>query len=275
MSTAQKQDLVIFSDHSVLSRELFSKDLHHVLFVTHKLGTAPSWLINALVETQVLGFPATLNESHAAAVNRASNRKITDSKCATVASFIHNRGFFTSALKKLKVDAECYNIIDYMTDFVLKNYGKPASKVLSSLLEELSNESATSELLILEQPELLVHLLNITSDQLHLELINPLIKKFPLLVVVSYTEAYENVPSDSNEKLSSDMIEQIRFCNSCFFKSAAVLGLKPLATGHASDVSGTLTITRGGASLSHLEVHVVENEYLFLTQKDTTKLFYR
>lgn len=227
------------------------------------------------METQVLGFPATLNESHAAAVNRASNRKITDSKCATVASFIHNRGFFTSALKKLKVDAECYNIIDYMTDFVLKNYGKPASKVLSSLLEELSNESATSELLILEQPELLVHLLNITSDQLHLELINPLIKKFPLLVVVSYTEAYENVPSDSNEKLSSDMIEQIRFCNSCFFKSAAVLGLKPLATGHASDVSGTLTITRGGASLSHLEVHVVENEYLFLTQKDTTKLFYR
>lgn len=275
MSAVQKQDLIIFSDHSVLCNELFSKDQHHVFFVTHKLGTAPTWLISALMETRILGSPLTLNESQTTAVNRATVREMGSENSLTIASLIHNQDFFTSALNRLKVDPRRYTVVDYLTDFVLQRHNVSGSKVISAILEELTRVNANSDMLILEQPELLMPLLNLTSDELHLNLINPLIKKFPLLVIVSYTEAYDNAAPDYSERQSSDLIEQVRFFNSCFFKSAVVLGLKPLATGRAKDVTGTLTITRGGTPLSNLSVHVVENEYLFHSQKDSTKLFYR
>ncbi|SCU86766.1 LANO_0C09142g1_1 [Lachancea nothofagi CBS 11611] len=277
MTTVQKQELSVFDDHSTLSKALFEQGEHHVLFVTSKLGTSPPWLINALVETQVFGAPLTLNESSSSAANRAHSRlpiANSDKKAAIIASWLHSSDYFHSALGKLKIDQNRYQVHDYLTDFVLKNHDKPASKVLKSLIQELTMQSAT-DLLILEQPELLMHLLNITSDVLHLDFINPLTRIIPVVVIVSYTESYDNPGADSTERLSPDMIEQIRFLNGCFFKSIVVFGIKPLMTGRAKDITGTLTISRGGASLSHLPINVAENEYLFHTQKDATKLFYR
>ncbi|SCV02446.1 LAME_0H00716g1_1 [Lachancea meyersii CBS 8951] len=284
MSAVQKQELSLFSDHSVLTKALFQQNEHHVIYVTHKLGTSPSWLMNALIETQVFGSPLSLNESHASAVNHASSRVPVQRsgfssngrrKAATIASWIHDSEFFHTALGKLKIDPASYQIQDYLTDFVLKNHGKPASRVLKSLVEELTSTQSQSDLLLLEQPELLMHLLNVSSDELHLDFINPLARAVPLMVIVSYTESHENPGAEALEHLAHDLIEQIRFQTGCVFKSIAVLGIKPLATGRAKDVTGTLTITRGGAETSHLAIDIAENEYLFHTQKDTTKLFYR
>ncbi|SCU79517.1 LADA_0B01222g1_1 [Lachancea dasiensis] len=278
MTSVQKQDLRLFDDHSVLSQSLFRPENHHALFVTHKLGTSPAWLINALLETHILGAPLTLNESQASAINTANRRlanAVTRStKNTAIASWVHNSEFFHSALGKLKIDPSRYKVHDYLSDFVLKYHGKTGQKILKNLVQELTAEPKP-DFLILEQPELLLHLLNISSDELHLDFINQLTKIIPLIVIVSYTEAYDNPGTDTSERISANMIEQIRFSNGCVFKSIAVLGIRPLKTGRAKDVTGTLTITRGGASLSHLPIEVAENEYLFQTQKDTTKLFYR
>ncbi|CEP64020.1 Elongator subunit ELP6 LALA0_S10e00408g [Lachancea lanzarotensis] len=280
MASVQKQELTLFSDHSVLAESLFEKDVHQIILITHKLGTSPIWLVNALVETLVFGAPLTLNESHSGAVNRARTRTTSQDtnrirKAVTIASWIHNDEFYHSAFGKLKIDPSNYSINDYLTDFVLKNHGKPASKVLKSIVQELLSAQSQTGLLVLEQPELLMHLLNISSDELHLDFINPLARAVPLLVVVSYTESYDNPGTEAAEQVPRDTVEQIRFHTGCFFKSIAVLGIKPLATGRAKDITGILTICRGGATTSHLPVDVVENEYLFHTQKDTTKLFYR
>ncbi|SCU86435.1 LAFA_0E00738g1_1 [Lachancea sp. 'fantastica'] len=284
MSNVQKQELTLFSDHSVLAGSLFEKDEHHVILVTHKLGTSPSWLMNALVETKVFGAPLTLNESHNSAMNRArtktaslETRRIDNriKRAVTVASWVHSGEFYHSAFGKLKIDPSNYIIKDYLTDFVLKHHGKPASRVLKSLVQELTSTQSHSDLILLEQPELLMHLLNISSDELHLDFINPLARAVPLLIIISFTESYDNPGTETSEQVPCDAVEQIRFQTGCVFKSIAVLGIKPLATGRAKDITGILTISRGGATTSHLPVDVAENEYLFHTQKDTTKLFYR
>lgn len=269
MSNVQRQDLTIFNDQSVLSKSLFTEGLSHLLFVTHRLGTSPSWLINAITESYIYGIPFSLNESDTS----AANRKAVCTRPLVIASFIHESAYFTSSLNKLKIDSSQYRILDFLTDFALKYTGNPKEKVLTELINCLSKQSG--RILILEQPELLIPLLNITSDELHLNFINPLMKMFSVVVLVSSVEGYENTNADSGEYQKKDMIDMIRYTHSCFHKSIVLLALKPLDTGRANDITGTLRITKGGASPSRLPVHVVENEFLFHSQRDSTKLFYR
>ena len=114
-------------------------------------------------------------------------------------------------------------------------------------------------------------LFKISSDDLQLKLINPLMRRCSLLIMITSTENFDN---DMPENFGKDTVECVRFTTSSFHKAIAVLSVKPLDTGKANDVTGTLTITRGGALLES-SIAIVENEYLYHTLKDSTTLFYR
>lgn len=274
MSSIQKQELVLFSDHSVISQQLFLGEHHNIIFLTHRLGTSSSWLINALVEANILGTPYSLNESSSAATTKTGARSSRDSvkTPVAIASFIHEATHFGASLNKLNIDSSRFEILDLLTDFVARNLGKPSDKILSELLQRFAACSGT---ILLEQPELLMSLFCISSDELHLKFITPLAKKCSLLVIVSSVEGFDNEFPESSGGFQRDIIEFTKFPITCFHKSIALLSLKPLDTGRAKDVTGTLRIIRGGASAKHLPIHVVENEYLYYTQKESTKLFYR
>lgn len=264
MTSLQKQDLNIFSDHSVISKELCNGSSHDMIFLTSSPSNSPFWLINALIETQVLGVPYSLNTESTYSNNLKSSRGVS------IGSFIHDAKHFTNALSKLKIPPDAYNIFDLLTDFVLKTITKPRAKVLSDLVNLFPHNP--SSVIILEQPEMLLFLLEgLTSEELHQKFIMPLMRKCGLLII-------STTLNTSNEELntrSRDAIELTRFTVGCFYKSIAVLSLRPLDTGRASDVTGSLSITRGGITASHIPAHVVENEYLYLNQRESVKLFYR
>ncbi|GAV47752.1 hypothetical protein ZYGR_0I00480 [Zygosaccharomyces rouxii] len=256
MSAVQRQDLVVFNDHSVVSDQIFQNGFYHLITITASPFTSPTWLINSLVESQILGRPYSLNADSSAAQGH--------SRPVTVGSFVHEPQLFHNALGRLKVAPQKYKVVDLVTDLVVKSLGKPRSKVYSDILQQfpLQNQSV----IVLEQPELLLSLLEgSTSDEIHSQLITPLMKRCSVLILT--TSVY-----DDSEDATRDSLEFSRFTLNCIYKSIVVMSLRPLETGRANDVTGTLRITRGGV---RSPVHVVENEYLYLNQKETTRLFYR
>lgn len=275
MSTPQRQDFILFNDQSVIPKELYkvaatdSGQQHHMFLITSAMGTQPYWLINALVEVSVSGSPISLNGS---SINRDHSH---DNSITIVASLVHEENFYHTALQKLKVNSNKYEILDMITDFVMKNIDKPRDKILDMLLDKFPKD--TQSTIILEQPELLLVLLKgLTSDELNQRFILPLMKRCKLLIVATNIDLFqnnENEPVDTNNR---DSVEITRFVTSLVYGSLVVMNLRSLDTGRAKDVTGSLMISNGGQSNSStLSVHIVENEYLYLTEKESTRLFYR
>lgn len=256
MAVVQRQDLVVFSDQSVIPSELYKDGSHTLITITSSRFASPTWLINSLVESQVLGKPFSLNADRSA-VNAGS-------RAVTVGSFFQEKRHLASNLAKLKVDPHKYKVVDLMTDMVVKIAGKPRHKVYTDIIQQFP--SGPRSVIVLEQPELLLALLDgATSDEIHSKLIKPLISRCNVLIV-----AVNNYNDEDDSTADSQQFQ--RFTLSCFYKSTAVMSLRPLDTGRAADVTGTLRISRGGA---FCEVPVQENEYLYLNQKEATRLFYR
>ncbi|CCH60508.1 hypothetical protein TBLA_0C07170 [Henningerozyma blattae CBS 6284] len=238
------------------------------MFVSYKESTAPSWLISALIENQIEGVPASLNRGGSMIDHSISKNTVI------ISSFVHDQNFFGTSLQKLKINPQRYKFIDFFTNFVVQYLNKPKDQILVSLLNSFPDNSNTEEptTIIIECPELLLFLIpGLTSDELQLNFINPLSKKCGLLIIVSSIESFNN----DGTAMDKDSIQLNRFILSCFYKSIAVLSLKPLDTGRARDVTGTLKISKGGKSQEILPLQVVENEYLYHTAKDNTKLFFR
>lgn len=256
MSVVQRQDFVVFADRSVISSQVYNNGLHNMITITSSRFTSPTWLINSLVESQVLGKPYSLN------ADRGSTE--TENRPVTVASFAHEKQHFTNALGKLKVDSRQYKVVDLVTDMVIKMAGKSRSKIYAEILEQFPSRQPS--VILLEQPELLLALLDgATSDEVHSKLIKPLMRRCSILIVAT------NIYTDDDD-VTEDAHQFRRFTVSCFYKSMAVMSLRPLETGRAADVTGLLRISRGGAPC---EIAVQENEYLYLNQKEATRLFYR
>lgn len=266
----QKQELQIFSDHSVLSRHLFTDSSSNLVLVTDTVATNASWFVNALVETVTLGGPVSLNGNNSGSNSGLSS---SDPVKVVVGSFLNHQSYFTTAFDRLKVPRNRYNVLQIAEDLVVKNVGKPVDVVIEWVLKQFEESLSNSpSVVILEKPEILMALFKLNSDELHLKLINPLLKLCSLLIVVNSVESFDN---DFPEHLGKDTVEFVRFTTSCFHKSFLVLSVRPLDTGKAKDVTGTLAITRGGALLDIPALHVVENQYLFHDLKENTTLFYR
>lgn len=276
MNTTQKQDLLIFSDHSIIPHQCSSGESHDLILVTHTSATSPSWLCNALIETQLMGAPFSLKTESTILPPSPSQSFMT------IGSFIHDYRYFENSLTKLKINPTQYHFVDCLTDFVVENAGKPKNKVLNGILNNFLQKLKANSTVILEEPEILLGLIDgLTSNELHQEFITPLMRNCGLLIISTSTELYYEYPTydvhseASSSSLDKQSIEYKRFTMSCIYKALVVLNLKQLDTGRAKDITGTLRITRGGCPNPHDQLHVVENEYLYLKKREVTKLFYR
>lgn len=274
---SQRQDLVIFSDQSIIPT--IEDESHRMFLITSTASCGPQWLVNALVETHAKGVSVSLNTSSSPVASPQHN----PNSMTTILSLAHDKNYYTSNLSKLKVNANQYNIIDCLTDFVMTTMTKFQNnkvKLLTSLVDSLSND--TRQMIILEQPELLLSLVpGLTSDELWTHFVNPIWQKCRLLVISSAIDMFQdgniNEPENMNNR---DCLEFQRFVMSCHYKSSVILNLRPLSTGHAKDITGTLKVAKGGSDWNQFNnnssnnIHVIENEYLYLTEKDSTRLFY-
>lgn len=271
---SQRQDLVLFSDQSVIPS--IHDEQHRMFFIASTGASGPQWLINAFVETQSKGSPQSLNGAGARNNNINNNNNNSNNVMTTIVSLVHAKEHYISNFQKLQINSNEYNIVDCMTDFVMKQIPKYQGnkiKLLQSILEQIDNN--TRQVIILDQPELLLGLVaGLTADELFHHFINPLWRKCRLLIINSNVDMFQD--GMINENINRDFIEFQRFVTSCHYNAAVILNLRPLVTGHAKDITGTLRITRGGANWddANNDIHVVENEYLYLTEKESTRLFY-
>lgn len=274
--TSQRQDLVLFSDQSVIPR---INDGTHKLFLISATGeVASQWLINALLETKAKGVPHSLNGG---ASTIKSHHTMTPSSTSpstsTIISFVHDKEHYTNNLNKLQLTPNQCHIIDCVTDFVLRHIPKYQGnkiKLLQSIIDQINDHP---QMIVLDQPELLLSLVSgLTSDELWTHFIIPLWRKTPLLIININNNM--DIIQEGSDYVNKDLIEFQRFITSCHYHASVILNLRPLSTGHAKDITGTLRITRGGVDWNdnndNENIHVIENEYLYLTEKDSTRLFY-
>ncbi|CCF60049.1 hypothetical protein KAFR_0I02700 [Kazachstania africana CBS 2517] len=265
MSTVQRQDLTIFNDQTVLSRALLSGTSHDMMLVSSTMSTQPVWLLNALAESFLFGKTTSINSSS----DNSRHSHENSSRHVVIGSFINDSKFYTNSLQRLKIHSTLYTVVDLMTDFVVKNHDKPRSKLLGLLVERFTSPEMNS-MIIIDQPEILLSLIEgLTCDELFKYFISPLSKRCNIFVVSTSTEQFQD------HDFEPESTEFVRFITKCLYKSIVQLSLNPLETGRAKDVTGSLRIARGGQLTNHLSVHVVENEYLYLNERESIKLFYR
>lgn len=248
---AQQQDLSLFVDNSIVAQDI-------LCLVTHTQGTSPSWLVDVLVENGLYG---TCN------INHDKQRRVLKGKVVLV-SFLHNEAFYD--LKRLGIElsgVKHFQFVDLFTDlFVKVSDGVSLSKVFTQIAQQIQEDTT----LIVEGIEFLLSASQITSTQL-LNVITKLQKVASSVFIVS-TADKELI----DVKVHNPMLPEVKtadFLLRLIHRANIVLSLRPLETGKANDVTGTLTISRGALPSV---VEVLEKEYLFLVSKDQqVKLFFR
>lgn len=271
-----KQDLVLFSNQSCIDDAA-----NGIWLINSMLATQPIWLINAIVETVIKGVPNSINASK----NLKQPVGFNTGNNVTLCSFIHKLNYYQTPLTKItNIDQNQIKIIDFMSNYMKdKNFTINDTSSLNKLekLKKIVDYFPTfSNMIILDHPELLISLFGCSSMEIWNGLIRPLGLKCDKLLLSNSIEWFNldlNDPINSNNLESIETTELNKFLLNCLHQCVINLTIKPLSTGFAKDISGTLTITRGGQPLDlpvGSNLHIVENEYLYLTEKESTKLFY-
>ncbi|KAL6946787.1 hypothetical protein ACO0QE_001636 [Hanseniaspora vineae] len=224
----QKQDLIIFQDFSILPKN----NLKNLVLLTYSLGTSPAWLIQALLEVTIFGEALSLNERSGKTTSFSNDRTLNDTG-VTIASFVHNQDFMERNIynklkvQKLKSDKDL-QMVDLTTSLQTEN--------VSSIVERIIANSKNTKTLILEQPEILLATMpSLNANTLNQQLIDPLFGSFDTVVVVSNLDFYSSFSRSPKE------LQFNKFVQNIFYKSVVNLNIKPLSTGRANDVTGSLT----------------------------------
>ena len=242
----QNQDLNVYSNHTILPN-LRDKEHSSLYTILYNNGTYPLWLINKFI-----------NED-----SQSSQYKFT------VSSFINNSKFMQQNVKPNTSNSSVD--IEYI-DLTLGLQATSLTKLVDTKYNHINSKEG--RVLILEQPELLISSMEgLTAISLYNDFINKLHnEKFQHIIIISNIDYYNHYIN------SFIQYQYTTFYQSLQYKSDVLFTVKSLKTGYAKDISGTLTITKGGAfdNVKHVnDIKVVENEYFFYVVKDNVvKLFY-
>ncbi|SGZ58623.1 CIC11C00000005295 [Sungouiella intermedia] len=270
--TSQQQDLVFFSDNSIVSDHSLVSRNSSLHIISHLEGTNPSWLVSSILENCLVG---TAN-----LVNRELNRKIINRSQVTFASFIHSKAFWVPLSRKQGVDLDSnpnFQFVDCFSDLFTKQIPNPAnakpqvSKVFGTICKAIENQKSEKKVVVVECPELLLAATDLSSNDLvqHLRKVASLCNT--LFVVINT----ESPLTNSTGALPDDPVFRISdFYVKLYHMSSLNISVQPLSTGRAKDITGCLTVARGSQPANPV-TRVVEKEYMFHIAKESVKLYYR
>ncbi|CCH46153.1 Elongator complex protein 6 [Wickerhamomyces ciferrii] len=260
---SQQQDLNLFVDNSIIPQKVY-RDEPLFGVITHTQGTSPSWLINLLIENALYGT---------CVINHEKNQHRQLRSNVVVISFLNDFDFYEKDLKRNGIevnDNQQFHFIDLFTDLFQKiNTPESIVKIFDQLSKTIQNIPNKKTILI-EGIEFLLSSTGITSIQL-LNQINKLNKIADALFII--TGADKELIDIQHANPSLPEFKTLDFIIRLLHRSNIVLGLRPLETGRAKDITGTLTISKGTIPFDSLVVS--EKEYLFFVSRETTKLFFR
>lgn len=241
-SIQQNQEFVVYSDQKILPKA--GNNSHQSLYsILYNNGTYPLWLINKIINDDSESMDYSF----------------------TVASFINNSKFMKRNIK-LTGDVDVKFV-----DLTLSLQVGDISKIVETKFNDITKKEGN--VLILEQPELLLSSIeSLTAVSLFQTFINKLFhEKFQHIIIISNIDYYSNYINSFHQYQYTSYYQSLQY------KSEVLFTVKPLKTGFAKDITGTLTVTKGGAEHSHHsnKTKVIENEYFFYVNKDGfVKLFY-
>lgn len=270
--TSQQQDLVFFSDNSIISDQSLVSGNKALHIISYSEATSPSWLLTSIVENGLLG---TAN-----LVNRELKAKKVNRSLVTFASFMHPQDFWVPLCRKQGVDLEsCSNFtnVDLFTHLFTKQISNPASpkaqvsKLFESLSGTVESQDHEKKVVILESPEVLLAATELSPNDL-VQHIRKLASHCNTIFVVINTES----PLISfSGALPTDPVYKITdFYVKLHHMSSLNINILPLATGRAKDITGCLTVAKGAQNANPV-THVVEKEYIYHISKESVKLYFR
>ncbi|KAK9381154.1 uncharacterized protein V2V93DRAFT_368464 [Kockiozyma suomiensis] len=237
----------------------------HLLTVTASVSTNPSWLLQHFARASIGSFET---------LGRGDKNVETPAEKAPVMyiSFLQDLEFYKRSLKKAGVDI---GLLIHQKQFVFVDgfsnlFGEILSKrdslaslylqskksahwpaQIENLVSELGTSHGAKPLIIVEGFEIL-HALGVLSPADILRLVRDLQELSGILVVcVSSSDAILKGPTTlatGQEELFVSLIH----------RSLAVFAIRPLDSGIAEDVTGTIRITRGGQPAEDGGSHVIE-----------------
>ncbi|KAH3674697.1 hypothetical protein WICMUC_003113 [Wickerhamomyces mucosus] len=269
--SSQKQDLHIFTDNSIIPHNQVKSE-HLFNLITHVQGTSPTWLLNLLIENSLYGtcsINTDTNKQHRSNTSRSS---------VIFISFLNDFKFYASSLKKNGVEVQSnqsFKFIDLFTnlfDRVVPSNIESVSKLFDDLTQEIKNLSQDKPIIFIEGLEFLLLSTDISSIQC-LSQLNKLHKLSSSVILSCQSDeelidiATFNHPTHPQYKLHDFLVRILHRTN-------LNIALRPLETGKAKDITGTLSISKGCIPYESLDI--AEKEYLYLVSKDqSAKLFFR
>lgn len=270
MST-QKQDLVLFSDNSILSEDILSLEEPHLSVISSSQGTSPSWLINSLVENALVGTASQVNRD---LLQRRANRTNT-----IVISFSRPLESYVKGCKRMGLDLgseKNFEFIDCFSDLFSTHITNPndsvsqVDKLFSQILDQI-NKSGHRKVIFLEAPEILLSATNISSYDM-LKYCFHINKLCTQLFVISACDSPQivsvlaSLPKNPVYKITDFLIK-------LYHRSSLNISLQSLTTGRTDDITGRLTITRGCIPYINIPelqyTFVREQEYVYYLHKES------
>lgn len=259
MSTL-KQDLVLFADTSIIPRG--SKVCGTI---THTQGTSPAWLVESLVENGLFGT-CSIN-----ADGKASRSLRGD---VVLISLVHDEGFYDLKRNSIALgETPQFHFVDLFTDL----FGKVGdvehlNKTFDQLASQIDQYTSEHKTVLVEGLEFLIGATQLTASHILNQLTKLQRVSQAIFVILAADKELVQLKVNDSSLIEFRMNELL---TRLIHRSHLAISLRPLETGKAKDVTGTLTISRGALPFEG-STEVMEKEYLFLTSKDQqTKLFLR
>ncbi|KAH3674246.1 hypothetical protein WICPIJ_009646 [Wickerhamomyces pijperi] len=268
--TSQKQELHLFSGNAIIPHKSLTKS-HLFTTISHVQGTSPTWLVNYLIDN-ALYDTCLLNEGQ-------STRSSVKSGVVFI-SLINDSKTYEAGLKKLGVDLKSipqFQFIDLFTDLFTKVQPQEPQSIAKLFDSEVFPHISKTKkpIIFIEGLELLLLSTQITSIQLlgYLSQLTSLSKSL-FLITPSDSELHDITTINTQ---SSRQHQYHDFLIRVLHRTNLNIALRPLSTGKAKDVTGTLTISRGSVPFEGLDgLEILEREYLYLVSRDNSvKLFFR
>lgn len=273
--SSPKQDLIIYNDNSIISDEILNSNQSNLSIISHIQGTAPSWLTNSLIENALQGTSTLVtNESSNATKNRSD---------VVFISFNQPEEFYIKNCKKNGLELSKLNnfhFIDCFTNLfidTIRNTTNP-SKDINSLFQKISSKiqqiKGSKIIIFIEEPLILLQATTLEPDVLqgYIFQLNKLCRN---LFVITNQDQSTTLDLSTTNPLDP-VFKNSDFLLKLYHRSQLNIHLKPLETGRANDITGSLTISHGALDYDIDNLQVKEQEYIFnLTKDSNISLFYR
>lgn len=271
--SVQQQDLVYFDDNSLVSNSILEESHNLLHIISYSEGTAPTWLVNSLVENSLVGTANT--------INRDLNKKVPSRALVIYVSFSQNESLVLKSCRKNGLDLENttgFQFVDCFSQLFTKEIPNPTSagahikKIFENIKQAIQKDKGEKKVVIIEKVELLLAATDLTSNELNFLLLDLNRLCNLLIVVIDTSSALVNLhsvePSDPVFKITDFYVK-------LHHKSSLNVSLLPLSTGKAKDITGCLAVAKGAVPPGN-RLAVMEKEYVYhVTKEGSVKLFFR